>query len=267
MTDWLSLEEVADLVESQSTLALGGLSLYRRPIAFIRALLQKPQPPQKLTLLSFTCGYGADLMVGAGCIESVRTVYFGLEAFGLAPMFTHHANRGSLTIVEETETSLVMGLRARVMGVGSLPATAWQGTSLFDLRPDVQTIVEPYTGDSLTAFPAVSVDVCVLHALEADEAGNVAINNNLAIDQLLVYASDVVIVTAEKRVPQIKPAPHKTIIPATGIDYIALAEKGAMPTSCYPLYSLCGRELVAYSEKASSADGFQDYLGKWLAES
>ena len=40
------------------------------------------------------------------------------KVFGLAPMFTERANRGEVQIIEETETSLVLGLRARVSGVG-----------------------------------------------------------------------------------------------------------------------------------------------------
>ncbi len=264
MTERVHLHEAAELVRDVSTLALGGLSLYRRPVAFVRVLLSREPRPTDLTLLAFTAGYESDLLVGAGCVDTVRTVYFGLEAFGLAPMFTHRANRGTLTVVEETETSLVMGLRAQIGRVGALPSVAWQGTDLLDLRPDVKTVTDPYTGEAMTAFPAVSVDVTVLHALEADAAGNVAINNNLAIDQLLVYAADVVIVTAEQFVAQVEPAAHKTIIPAAGVDYVTHAPGGAAPTSCYPLYPLRGRDLMDYSEKAASMAGFEDYLQAWL---
>ncbi len=39
-------------------------------------------------------------------VRRTRTCYFGLEVFGLAPMFTYYANRGELEVLEETEASL-----------------------------------------------------------------------------------------------------------------------------------------------------------------
>src|SRR3990172_1145487 len=98
--------EAAALVKSGDTLALGGMTLYRRPAAFAFELLRRPAPPRELTLLCFTAGYESDLLVGAGLVKRVRTCYFGLEAFGLAPMFTQAGNLGDIEIVEESEASL-----------------------------------------------------------------------------------------------------------------------------------------------------------------
>ncbi|NIV39780.1 MAG: CoA transferase subunit A, partial [Anaerolineae bacterium] len=56
-----------------------------------------------MTLVSLTCGFESDLLVGAGRVRRVRTCYFGLESFGLAPMFTRKATAGELEVVEETE--------------------------------------------------------------------------------------------------------------------------------------------------------------------
>ncbi|MGW8249407.1 MAG: CoA transferase, partial [Anaerolineales bacterium] len=85
MPKQLNIDEVAALVDSGSTLALGGLTLYRRPIAFVKALLrryQSKQQPVDLTLLAFTAGLESDLLVGAGMVSRVRSCYFGLEIFG-----------------------------------------------------------------------------------------------------------------------------------------------------------------------------------------
>lgn len=264
MTQHVTLTEAAAYVQDGMTVALGGMALNRRPVAFVRELLRRDVRPKNLTLLSFTAGYAADLLVGAGCVSAVRTVYFGLEAFGFAPMFTEFANRGALHVIEETETSLVLGLRARAAGVGFMPSRAWQGTDLLGVRPDVQSLQDPYTGDTLTAFPSVGVDVAVLHALEVDDEGNAAINNNLGIDQLLTYAADTVIVTAERRVSKIEPMTHKTIIPAAAVDVVSVAERGAYPTSCYPDYALSGRVFMDYSE-ACAAGEFEAYLARFVA--
>lgn len=262
--DLLTLTDAAALIQDHTTLAIGGMTLYRRPVAFVRELLRREARPRDLTLLNFTCGFESDVLVGAGCVSTVRTVYFGLEAFGLAPMFTAKANRGEITIMEETETSIVLGLRAHNAGVGMMPARAWQGTDLLRLRPDVRTIIDPYSLEPLTAFPAIHLDVAVIHALEADRQGNVKINNNLGIDPELVYAAQTVIVTAERLVDQVEKSTDGMIIPAPGANVIALAPQGSAPTSCYPLYRMQGQALMAYVEACNAGD-FEAWLAQWLA--
>ena len=91
--------------------------------------------PHDLTLLCFTAGLESDLLVGAGMVAKVRSCYFGLEIFGLAPMFTYYANRGEIEIIEETEASLAFGLRARAAGVGFMPGRGWLGTDLPSTAP------------------------------------------------------------------------------------------------------------------------------------
>jgi glutaconate CoA-transferase subunit A len=253
MVDLLSLEAAAALVPDGCTLALGGMTLYRRPVAFARALIARPAPPRDLTLLAFTAGYESDLLVGAGCVARVRSCYFGLGEFGFAPMFTAKAGRGELAIIEETETSLALGLRAAISGVGFLPSRAWAGTDLFALRPDVRTVIDPYSGETLTAFPAIHVDVAVLHALEADADGNALLNNNLGIDLELVYAARTVIITAERLVARVARSLDGVVVPAPGANVIVEAPRGAWPTSCYPLYPIGGGELLRHVESGGAA--------------
>src|SRR5260221_12898376 len=130
----MTLSEAAKLVQSGQVLALGGMTLYRRPVAFVYELLRRMDRPTDLTLLCFTAGYESDLLVGAGCVSRVRSCYFGLEIFGMAPMFSIAT---ALDVVQETEGSLAAGLRATMAGVGFMPALGWLGTDLMRLRPDV----------------------------------------------------------------------------------------------------------------------------------
>jgi glutaconate CoA-transferase subunit A len=262
---FLSLGAAADLIHDSSTLALGGMTLYRRPVAFVRALLQRAQRPRNLTLLCFTAGFESDLLVGAGCVSVVRSCYFGLQEFGFAPMFTDAAQKGALRIIEETEASIVMGIRAQMAGVGFMPSLAWQGTDLLKLRPDVKSIADPYTGETLTAFPAIHCDVAVLHALEADQRGNAKLNNNLGIDNELAYLADTVIVTAERIVERLERSTDGVIIPAPAISHIVHAPRGAQPTSSYPLYPLDGSALMHYVD-VCSAGKFDSFLNDFLSK-
>ena len=258
MNKFDSLVEAAALVRSGDTLALGGMTLYRRPVAFVRELLKTNV--RDLTLLCFTAAYESDLLVGAGRVRAVRTCYFGLEAFGLAPMFTRLATQGDLRVIEESEGSLAFGLRATLAGVGFMPGPGWIGTDLPKVRPDVKVIDDPYTGRPVAAFPAVTCDVAVIHAPIADRAGNARLGGNLAIDRELSMVARHVVVTAEEIVDALE-APVD--IGQTFTTAVVQAPRGAQPTSCYPMYPLDGSEILRYVD-ACAADRFDDYLRGFL---
>ena len=250
----ISLDQAAALVRPGHTLALGGNMLYRRPVAFVRALLRRPDPPRDLTLLAITAGYESDLLVGAGMVRQTRTCYFGLEAFGFAPMFTAAVQAGRCAVIEETEASLAFGIRAKMAGVPFMPSRAWLGTDLLSVRPDVRTIPDPYNGEEVVAFPAIGADVAVIHALAADRQGNVRLNKNLGIDLELAVIADTVIVTAETVVERLDEAD----LPGALTHHVVEAPRGAWPTSCYPHYPIAGDELLRYLD-ACSAGEFEAY--------
>jgi glutaconate CoA-transferase subunit A len=253
------MEHAVELVQTSSMLGLGGMTLYRRPVAFVRALIRKHRQtglPTDLTLLAFTASYESDLLVGAGLVSHVRSCYFGLEIFGLAPMFTDLANKGRLDIIEETETSISMGLRAQMAAVGFMPGLGWLGTDLPRLRPDVRTIIDPYSGEELMAFPAIRPDVSVIHALTADVDGNAVIGDNKGVDIELCLTSKTVIITAEEIVPELS----KADIVAPCVDAVVLAPRGASPTSCHPLYPLNTEAILEYIEQVTDQDSFNTYI-------
>jgi glutaconate CoA-transferase subunit A len=261
----VSLREAVQLVPSSCTLAIGGTTLYRRPVVFVKELIKRfyeTGEPNDLTLLAFTAGIESDLLVGAGLVSRVRTCYFGLEIFGLAPMFTYYANRGEIEIIEETEASLALGLRAQMAGIGFMPGRAWLGTDLPALRPDVRIVKDPYTDETLMAFPAIHSDVAVIHAVRVDEIGNADIGEHKGVDEELALTTAKLIVTAEEIVPQLT----KANLVAPLIHALALTPGGAAPTSCHPCYPLDGLALLSYTEQVSDPDSFQQYLQSWLAD-
>lgn len=258
MSKVIPLEQAVKMVASGSTLGLGGMTLYRRPVAFVRALLDTGVTD--LTLISLTCGFESDLLVGAGRVRRVRTCYFGLESFGLAPMFTQQATAGQVEVVEETEASLAFGLRATLAGVGFLPSQAWLGTDLPRVRPDVKTVQDPYSNREYVAFPALDADVMVIHAPVADLSGNALVHGNLALDRELGLAADQVIITADRIVDRLA-GPLELV--GIGVDFVVEAPGGAWPTSCYPDYALDGGELLDYVEACASGQ-FDAYLQRFL---
>jgi acyl CoA:acetate/3-ketoacid CoA transferase alpha subunit len=72
----ITLQQAVDMVSTGACLGLGGLTLYRRPVMFVRTLVSKfisSGYPKDLTLLAFTAGLESDLLVGAGMISRVRS--------------------------------------------------------------------------------------------------------------------------------------------------------------------------------------------------
>ena len=205
-------------VQTGDTLALGGMTLYRRPVAFTRILANLPEPPTDLTLLGFPASYESDLLIGAGLVSAIRACYTGLEIFGLAPHFTEAAQQGRLKVIEESEASLAFGIRAQLAGVSFMPAQGWLGTDLLKLRPDVKVIDDPYRpGEQIVAFPAVEWHIAVIHALRATPSGNAVINGNMGIDsELALGAKREVIITTEEIVEDLNERIHITGAVVTG---------------------------------------------------
>jgi glutaconate CoA-transferase subunit A len=261
----ISIEDSVNMIHSGDMLALGGMTLYRRPMAFVRALLKhhtENRKPTDLTLFAFTAGLESDLLVGSGMISRVRSCYFGLEIFGLAPMFTYLANRGIIKVIEETEASLAFGLRAQMADIGFMPGRGWLGTDLPKLRPDVRMITDPYSGEELMAFPAIKPDVAVIHALCADYDGNAVIGENKGVDEELAITADTVIITTEELIPELT----KADIPAPFVDAVVLTKQGAFPTSCHPLYPLDGNSVLEYVEQVSDPGSWKNYVDKLISE-
>jgi glutaconate CoA-transferase subunit A len=254
-----SLAAAVDLVQDGQTLGLGGLTIYRRPVAFARALACRAQPPRDLTLLGFTGGLAADLLIAAGMVSRTRFCYIGLEIFGLAPAFTRAVQAQEVTVIEESEASIANGLRATMARVGFMPSRAWQGTDLFKVRPDVRQVIDPYSGESLTAFPAISCDIAVIHVLRADWEGNVVLGGNPTVDLELATVAPTVIITAEEVVEQL---PGPLDLPGIVVTGVVEAPRGAWPTSCYPAYPIDGEAILDYID-AVHHTRLADF---WLAE-
>jgi glutaconate CoA-transferase subunit A len=259
----ITMQKAIELVEPGCMLALGGMTLYRRPVAFVWALIKEhlhSGKPLNLTLLAFTAGYESDLLVGAGLVSHVRTCYFGLEIFGFAPMFTELSNNGLIEIIEETETSISMGLRAQMASVGFMPGLGWLGTDLPRLRPDVRTIIDPYSGEELVAFPSIHPDLAVIHALKADYDGNALIGDNKGVDIELSLTARKVIITTEEIVPELS----KADLVAPCVYAVVHAPRGAAPTSCHPIYPLDAEAILEYTEQVSDQVSFDAYLSRHI---
>jgi glutaconate CoA-transferase subunit A len=260
------LREAVFRIPDGAVVGVGGNTNYRRPVTLALEIIA--QGKKNLTVLAMTAGLACDLMVGAGCVSTVRTSYFGLEVFGFAPMFRRAVEAGSIQMVEETEMTVAAGLRATQAQLAFLPARVLQGTDMLKVRSDIKTVACPYTGEILSALPAIRPDVALIHALSADEKGNLILGGNLSIDIELAQTADLTIASTEALVSHREILRQGADVIGLNVDRLVVAPRGAYPTSCHPKYHLDGWMFVKYVRdcQQNGFDLFLDELKTHLEE-
>jgi len=256
-----ALRDALEPVRDGSAVALGGMTLYRRPVAAARALAAAGR--RELTIVAFTAGIETDLLIGAGCVARLRSCYTGLEFIGFAPHFTRAATTGGIAIVEETEYTLSYAVQAAAMRVPFLPMQATLlATDIAQVRPDLRPFACPLTGTTLLAVPALRVDVAIIHALAADRLGNACLPGQLALDPYLPAIADTTVVTAERIVgsDELAALPGGIRLAGMGVTHVVHAPRGSAPCSCAPDYDLDVSAMLAYVDAAADPQRWQRWL-------
>jgi glutaconate CoA-transferase subunit A len=258
-----ALRDAIGLVSDGHRVALGGMTLYRRPVA--AALTLAAVKRRDLEIISFTAGIETDLLIGAGCIKSLRSCYAGLEIVGFAPHYTRALQQGTLTAFEETEYTMSYAVQAAAMHVPFLPMRGdLVRTDIFSVRPDLKLFDCPITGEKLIAVPALDFDVAIIHATAADRFGNCSLQGQLALDRILPSVAKITIITAEKIVETetLMKMQGGIQIPGIFVTCVVDAPGGSLPTSCYPAQPLDLPKVLDYAEAAAEPEAW----ARWLSQ-
>jgi len=249
------MSSAVDLIGDASSLYLGGAVLHRRPMALCRALAASGR--RNLDLVTFAGSLDIDLLVGRGCVRSVRSAYVGLGPHGFAPHFTAASKQAGIADVEYSEWTLLQGLRAAAMGLPFLPTRAGVGSQVVEALA-LSRIEDPYGSGSYLAVPPMRPDVAVIHAWRASSAGDVQFGwppeHLWDVDVLAVRSARVAIVTVEEIVAStvIAAEAHLTRLFGFEVDAVVLAPGGAWPTASPPVAEVDEAVVAAY--QASGGD-------------
>jgi len=146
------------------------------------------------------------------------------------------------------------------MGVPYVPVLGLVGSDLLRNREDMKVLPDPFEPSRKTVVArSYRPDVCLLHALRADEEGNLDLGR-ATDDVLLAEASAKVIVTVEERVERIDQPRDGGFIPGIHVDHVVLAPFGAHPAGAPGRYPADARAIGHYVHAARSETSFQDYL-------
>src|SRR5207344_791645 len=142
-------------------------------MAATRALIRRGI--RRLTLIALpTSSLQADLLIGAGCVETLETSAVSLGEFGAAPRFTAAVLNGSIKMKDATCPALHTAFQASEKGVPFMPLRGLIGSDVLKHRPDWKVIDNPFDKDDpIVLLPAIQPDVALFHAPMADKLGNV----------------------------------------------------------------------------------------------
>lgn len=263
-----SLAEAAARVPDESRIALGGFAVYQHPMAFVRELVR--QRRRNLTVVGTVNGNDVDLLAGAGCLRRVETSYVGLEKYGLALNFRRQVERGELEMVDYPEVLSFDRFRASQDNLTFWPCSYLGGTDILTYNREIRAFDCPVTGRRLYAIPPAAPDVAVIHAVAADEQGNVVIPPRRlmpqSLDVTMARACDTVIVTVEQVVSRdyIRRHARYVEIPSYRTTLVVEAPWGAHPTPVLGRYVADDRHFREYVRAAQTPEGFAGYLATYV---
>jgi glutaconate CoA-transferase subunit A len=238
------------------------------PMAATRALIRRGIKRLHLIALP-TSTLQADLLIGAGCIETLETSAVSLGEFGLAPRFTAAILAGSIRMKDATCPALHAGFQAAEKGVPFMPLRGLIGSDVLKHRPDWKIIDNPLgNGDPIVVLPAIRPDVALFHAPMADRNGNVWIGRQREL-VTMAHASERTIVTVEKLHDGDlldDPTLAAGCIPGFYVETVAVVPRGAWPLPLPEHYGWDAEHLKEYARLAATDKGFRTYLDRHVYE-
>jgi glutaconate CoA-transferase, subunit A len=252
-------DAVAELVRDGDTVALEGFT-HLIPHAAGHEVIR--QGRRDLTLIRMTPDVIYDQLIGAGCARKLVFSWGGNPGVGSLHRFRDAIEQGWPAPLELEEHSHAGMAAAWAAGAANLPfgvLRGYAGTDLAD-HARIAMIVCPFTGEPLTAVPAHRPDVGVVHAQQADRAGNVQLWGIVGIQKEVVLASARSIVTVEEVVDELEPRAGSVVLPSWAVDAVCEVPGGAHPSYAHGYYERDNDFYVAWDEISRERDTFTAWI-------
>ena len=229
-------EAIAELVADGDEVAMEGFT-HLIPVAAGQEIIR--QGREDLTLVRMTPDIVYDQLIGAGCARKLVFSWGGNPGVGSLHRF-RDAVQNSWPVPLEIEEHSHAGMANRyAAGASGLPFAVlrgYTGTDLVEQTENIKTIRCPFTGETLAAVPALNPDVGIVHAQQADRAGNVQMWGITGVQKETVLASKRSLVTVEEIVDEPTPRPGGVVLPKWAVTAVAEAPGGARPSYAQGFY-------------------------------
>ena len=247
MAEILSLPEaIRRFVRPRDTVALEGFT-HLIPFAAGHEIIR--QGLTDLTLVRMTPDLIYDQMIGCGCARKLVFSWGGNPGVGSLHRLRDAVEKGwprPLEIEEHSHSAMAHAYAAGAAGLPCAVFRGYQGSELRRVNPRIATITCPFTGEVLTAVPAIRPDVAIVHAQKADRAGNVLVSGIIGVQKEAVLASSRAVATVEELVDDLGTrGTNATVLPAWTLSAVAVAPGGARPSYAHGYYA---RDNAFYTE-------------------
>jgi glutaconate CoA-transferase subunit A len=229
-------EGVAALVRDGDTVAMEGFT-HLIPVAAGQEIIR--QRRRDLTLVRMTPDIVYDQLIGAGCASGLIFSWGGNPGVGSLHRFRDAlANDwpGPLRVEEHSHAGMANRYAAGASGLPFAVLRGYVGTDLPKHTPTIAPITCPFTGEVLTAVPALNPDVAIIHAQRADRAGNVQLWGITGVQKEAVLSARRSLVTVEEIVDTLDPVPGAIVLPTWAVTAVAAVPRGAHPSYAHGYY-------------------------------
>jgi glutaconate CoA-transferase subunit A len=226
-------DAVADILHDGDTVAFEGFT-HLIPVAAGHEVIR--QRKRDLTLVRMTPDIIYDQLIGAGCARKLVFSWGGNPGVGSLHRFRAAVQSGALEIEEHSHAGMANRYVAGASGLPFAVLRGYNGTSLPDHTDTIKPITCPFTGETLTAVPALDLDVAVIHAQQADRRGNVQLWGLTGIQKEAVLAAERSLVTVEEIVEELEPKPNGVVLPRWVVTRVAEVPGGARPSYAQDYY-------------------------------
>ena len=252
-------DAVSDLVNDGDTVALEGFT-HLIPVAAGQEIIR--QRKRDLTLVRMTPDIVYDQLIGAGCARKLIFSWGGNPGVGSLHRFRAAVQKHELEIEEHSHAGMANRYVASASGLPFAVLRGYNGTSLPEHTATIKPITCPFTGEKLTAVPALNPDVTIIHAQRADRSGNVQMWGITGVQKEAVLAAKRSLVTVEEIVDELEPRPGAVVLPAWVVTAVAEVPGGAKPSYAAGYYERDNSAYQAWDKVGRDREEFT----KWLNE-
>jgi len=255
-------DAVTELVHDGDTVAMEGFT-HLIPVGAGHEIIR--QGRRDLTVARMTPDIVYDQLIGAGCVSKLIFSWGGNPGVGSLHRFRDAVEHGwprPLAIEEHSHAGMANRYAAGAAGLPFAVLRGYRGTDLMTHTPTLATIECPFTGEQLTAVPAINPDVTIVHAQQADRDGNVMLWGIVGVQKEAVLAADRALVTVEEIVDELEPRPGAVVLPSWTVSHVAAVPGGAHPSYAQGYSVRDNRYYQAWD--AISAD--RERFTRWLDE-
>ena len=262
----MTLEEAVGLVNDGDSVAIGGCTASRTPIALIWALIRAHK--SNLSISRSITSTEGDLLFASEVSRHILTSWFSQGiVWGISKVMRTYTESQRARFEEWSHMSIGLRYRAGAMGIPFIPMRAMLGSDVAGQLENIKETDCPFTGEKVLLIPALNPDVALIHVPRCDAFGNAQIDGLQFMDIDIAMAANRVILTTERIVSndQIRRAPDQTKIPFITVDAVVEVPYGSAPHECYGMYEPMFDHMDTYAALTAKDPeaGVAEYLERY----